>query len=398
MALNAKRRNASGSMRWSMQLLLAALVALTTGCADLSYLHQATAGHLRLLWKARPVTDVINDPQSTERLKGQLLAAQNIRSYATQALALPDNSSYTRFVDAGTPFVVWNVLATQELSLKLESFCFLVVGCLNYKGYYSEADARAFADTLRQQGLEVSVAGVPAYSTLGWTPDPLVNTFVYYPKGELARLIFHELAHQVLYVADDTAFNESFATAVEELGVEQWLQTQADGAVRTEYETFDARRKRFQTLLQDTRAELKQLFDTDMPAQEKRKGRDDIFSTLQARYEQVKRDEWDGYAGYDRFFRSEVNTPRLAGHGLYRQWVPALKALFKQEGSDFKRFYKAAAALGKLDKSTRQQRLAAMENPELSDAVLLPDFIVGQGAGGNDGNPVLRARHLGEVH
>ncbi len=302
------------------------------------------------------------------------------------------------FAEPLLPFVVWNVLATQELSLKLESFCFWVVGCLSYKGYYSEVDARAFAEQLKRQGLDVTVAGVPAYSTLGWTPDPLVNTFVYYPKGELARLIFHELAHQVLYIANDTAFNESFATAVEELGVEQWLRMQADDRVRSDYEIFDARRKRFQGMLYDTRAELNSLFDSDLPADEKRAGRDAIFAALQSRYDSVKQNEWEGYAGYDRFFKSEVNVPRLAGHGLYRQWVPALKVLFRQEGSDFKRFYSAAAALGKLDRSARQQRLTAMENPELSDAVLLPDFIVGQRSGGDDSDAIIQPRHLREIN
>lgn len=403
MALNAHRCNA---LRRAVQrcktvlrtLALAALTVALGGCADLAYFHQAAAGHVGLVWKSRPLADVLADPQSPQRLKEQLQSAQAIRRFAVDALALPDNSSYTRYVDTGQPFVVWNVLATRELSLKLESFCFWVVGCLNYKGFYSEADAQALAQQLRQQGLEVAVAGVPAYSTLGWTPDPLVNTFIYYPKGELARLVFHELAHQVLYVADDTAFNESFATAVEELGVELWLQTQADGQVRREYEIFDARRKRFQVLLQDTRSALKALYDSDLPDEDKRKGRDSIFAELQARYRQVRDEEWGGYTGYDRFFRQEVNTPRLAGHGLYRQWVPALKTLFVRSGSDFRRFFDAAAELGRLEKSARQERLAAMENPELSGAVFLPDFIVRQGPGGNDSHTVLGAGDLGKIN
>jgi predicted aminopeptidase len=403
MALNAHRCNAlqRASLRcktWVRTLSLAALAITLGGCADMAYLHQAAAGHVGLVWKSRSLADVLADPQSSERLKDQLQAAQTIRRFAVDTLALPDNASYTRYVDTGQPFVVWNVLATRELSLKLESFCFWVVGCLNYKGYYSEADAQAFAQLLRERGLEVTVAGVPAYSTLGWTPDPLVNTFIYYPKGELARLVFHELAHQVLYVADDTAFNESFATAVEELGVELWLQNQADGQVRREYEIFDVRRKRFQALLQHTRAALKALYDSDLPDADKRTGRDAIFADLQARYRQVREEEWGGYAGYDRFFRQEVNTPRLAGHGLYRQWVPALKALFVRSGSDFKRFFEAAADLGRLEKSARQQRLAAMENPELSGAVFLPDFIVRERASGNDSHTVLGAGDLGKIN
>lgn len=373
------------------------LIPALSGCADLAYFKQAASGHLSLLWKARLLDDVLADAQTPERLRDQLATVKQIRHYASTELALPDNLSYTRYADTGQPYVVWNVLATQPLSLKLEPFCFPIVGCLSYKGFYREADARAAADQLRQQGLEVAVAGVPAYSTLGWTPDPVVNTFVFYPKGELARLIFHELAHQVLYIADDTAFNESFASAVEELGIERWLESHASDPIRIDYARFDARRRRFQALLHDTRAELQALYELDLPQDDKRLQRDRIFGALQSRYQAVRNTEWGGYGGYDRFFEQDVNGPRLAGHGLYRRWVPAFKALFERSGRDFGQFYAAAAALGQLPRSTREQRLAAMENPELADTVLLPDFIVREGAGRNDRNPVLWTGELRKV-
>lgn len=378
-------------------MLLVILLPLLGACADLAYFRQAAVGHLTLLWNARPVDAVMSDVATPEKLKVQLQAARDIRRFASDVMQLPDNRSYTRYVDTGQRFAVWNVLATEELSLKLVTHCFPFTGCVSYKGFYSEADARQFAAGLREKGLEATVAGVPAYSTLGWTPDPLLNTFIHYPQGELARLIFHELAHQVLYIADDTTFNESFASAVEEIGVELWLEQQGNPAITAEYRQFDARRKDFQRMLMQTRQQLEQAFGADIPRQEKQASRDRIFEGLQQQYRQLREGPWQDFAGYDRFFREELNAPRLAGFGLYRQWVPALRSLFVNNGRDFARFYAAAAELGKLDRSAREQRLSAMENPELATAVLLPDLVVGQGAGGNHRDPVIRTGHLREI-
>ena len=211
----------------------AAVLAIATlsGCADLGYYWQSVSGHLSVLNAARPVDDWLTDAHASAALKTRLALASRIRSFAVTELKLPDNASYHRYADLHRSAVVWNVVAAPELSLTLKTWCFAVAGCVGYRGYFSQTEAKSEANELKAQGLEVAVQGVPAYSTLGWLNwaggDPLLSTFIGYPEGELARLVFHELAHQVVYAPGDTVFNESFATAVERLGVQRWLEARA---------------------------------------------------------------------------------------------------------------------------------------------------------------------------
>ena len=242
-------------MAWTRcNTLLAALLAAASlaGCADLGYYWQSVNGHLTMLNAARPVHDWLNDAQTPALLKDRLALAQRIRRFAVVELKLPDNPSYQRYADLHRSAVVWNVVAAPPFSLTLRTWCFPVAGCVGYRGYFNEAEARLEAARLAAEGLETSVYGVPAYSTLGWMNwaggDPLLNTFVAYPEGELARIIFHELAHQVLYVQGDTMFNESFATAVERLGGEMWLARYGSAQARGDYADFDARRRKFRAL------------------------------------------------------------------------------------------------------------------------------------------------------
>ncbi|TWG78815.1 putative aminopeptidase [Cupriavidus gilardii J11] len=254
--------------------------------------------------------------------------------------------SYRRYANLHRPYVVWSVFATPELSLELHKWCFLVVGCINYRGYYAQEDAQRYAATLRSQGLETYVAGVPAYSTLGYFDDPLLNTFVYLPEGELARMLFHELAHQVVYVRNDTTFNESFASAVEVAGVERWLATEASDDARASYRQYDARRRAFRALLQDTRQQLDTLYRSPVDDQAKRDGKAAIFARMRDRYGALK-ESWGGYSGYDRWFEQPLSNAHLAAVATYQQWVPAFLALFAQTGGDWKRFYAEVGRAGR---------------------------------------------------
>ncbi|HEX5737364.1 MAG TPA: aminopeptidase, partial [Hydrogenophaga sp.] len=254
-----------------MATLRAAFAMLLTaslgGCASpttgVGYYWQSVTGHLQLMRAARPVQAWIDDGQTPAALKKRLAIAQRMRVFAADELALPDNASYTRYADLQRRAAVYNVVAAPALELRLNNWCFPVVGCVGYRGYYSEADARAFADSLPRE-LDVAVYPVPAYSTLGWMNwaggDPLLNTFIGYPEGELARIVFHELAHQVVYVKNDTMFNESFATAVERLGGARWLAQKAGENARAEYAAFDARRRAFRALTLAARARLEAIY------------------------------------------------------------------------------------------------------------------------------------------
>jgi predicted aminopeptidase len=350
-------------LKTSQALVAWVLLTLLSGCADTRYYLQSLSGHLQLLQAAKPVEDWLADPQTPPALKERLALAQRLRSFASRELKLPDNASYHRYADLHRRAVVWNVVAAPELSLTLQTWCFPVAGCVGYRGYFSEADAQAQAAELQAQGLEVSVYGVPAYSTLGWMNwvggDPLLNTFINYPEGELARMIFHELAHQVLYVKGDTVFNESFATAVERLGSARWLQTHAGAAAQNDYAAFDARRRQFRALTLATRQQLSNIYK-----EKEAVGADlatlfamkkEAMSRFRADYAQLKAG-WGGYAGYDAWVAG-ANNAALGAQAAYDEGVPAFEALFEREDRDWQRFYDAVKRLAKLPAPERARAL-----------------------------------------
>lgn len=333
--------------------LVAGIVFFTllSACADTRYYLQSIGGHLQLMQAARPIEQWLADENAAPALKNRLALAQRIRSFAATDLLLPDNTSYQRYADLQRSFAVWNVVAAPELSLTVKTWCFPIAGCVAYRGYFDQAEARAQVPALQAEGLEVSVYGVPAYSTLGWLNwaggDPLLNTFVHYPEGELARLIFHELAHQVVYVKDDTLFNESFATAVERLGGARWLAAQGSQESQREYAALDARRRQFRALALATRQRLSAIYRlgemavVDRPAllAMKRQAMDDF----RADYARLKAG-WGGYPGYDAWVAG-ANNASLGIQAAYDELVPAFEALFEREGQDWQQFYDAVRRL-----------------------------------------------------
>ena len=342
--------------------LMAAL--LMGGCAGpssgLGYYWQSVSGHLKLMEAARPVDDWLEDTNTPEALRERLRLAQRIRAFASRELHLPDNASYRRYADLRRKAAVYNVVAAPALSLQLQQWCFPVVGCVGYRGYFDEADARAFADSLPRD-LEVAVYPVPAYSTLGWTNwaggDPLLNTFIGYPEGELARLVFHELAHQVAFAAGDTAFNESFATAVERLGGERWL-AQSTPHARTQYETFDARRRTFRALSGETRARLQTVYSNPATSDaQKTEQKAEVMANFRSQYAAL-RERWGGYKGFDAWV-ARANNASFGAQAAYDDLVPAFEALFQREGQDFPRFY---AAVKRLANTSPEARLAELQS------------------------------------
>ena len=354
-----------------MRLAAAGLAcAALTGCANLGYYWQSVSGHLQVINAARPVNDWLADPLAPDALKARLALSQRIRAFASAQLALPDNPSYRRYADLHRPAVVWNVVAAPALSLTLKTWCFPVTGCVGYQGYFNEADARAEAAAQARAGLEVSVYGVPAYSTLGWMNwaggDPLLNTFIHYPEGELARLIFHELAHQVVYASGDTPFNESFATAVERLGGQRWLATEAPESARQAYAVFNGRRQDFRALALRTRQSLQaiyepnQLLATNFAATNamKLEAKEAVMKQFRTRYATLKAG-WNGFAGYDAWV-AKANNASFGAQAAYDELVPGFEALFEQSGQRWPQFYAAVRALAAQSKADRR---TALETP-----------------------------------
>ena len=344
-----------------------AVGVLVSGCTDTRYLLQTATGHIQIMQAARPVDDWLGDDNTPPQLKQRLQTAQAIRRFAVSVLHLPDNASYQRYAQLQRRAVVWNVVAAPTYSLTLKTWCFPVTGCVGYRGYFEEHDAQALAAELRAQGLEASVYGVPAYSTLGWTNwlggDPLLSTFIHYPQGELARMIFHELAHQVLYVKDDTAFNESFATAVERLGSTAWLASQASPAAQTEYTAFDARRQAFRALTAHTRQALLAVYDPErLPkpdAEQLEAQKAAAYAEFRQAYAQLKA-RWGGYDRYDAWVAG-ANNAAFGALAAYDDWVDAFEALFRARSGDWPAFYAAAKELAELPPEQRTQRLRQLQ-------------------------------------
>ncbi|HEY2189967.1 MAG TPA: aminopeptidase [Caldimonas sp.] len=343
-------------------LVAAAGVCLTSGCATAGYYAHSVVGHLEILQAAHPVAQVLDDPTTSAALKERLALSQRIRDFAVHELDEPDNESYRRYADLHRAAAVWNVVAAPELSLTPKTWCFAIVGCVGYRGYYAEAKADALAAELRTDGLDVAVYPVPAYSTLGrlptggWLADPLLNTFIDYPEGELARLVFHELAHQVAFAAGDTAFNESFATTVEKIGAERWLAAHATPAAREEAARVESRRADFRDLTGRYRDELERLYASDADDVAKRAGKAAVLARLRADYAAMKASRWGGYAGYDHWF-ANANNAEFGVLASYTGLVPAFEQLFNREGRDFPRFYAEVRRIAALPAAERRGAL-----------------------------------------
>jgi predicted aminopeptidase len=335
-----------------------ALVSGLCGCTNIGYYYQAAEGQMQIWNRSRPIAQVIEDTRTPPQLRERLSLVLRMRDFASVELALPDNGSYRKYADLERPFVVWNVFAAAEFSVLPKEWCFPFAGCVVYRGYFSQARAEQFGEELRRKGLDVFVVGIPAYSTLGWFDDPVLNTVMRYPDAELARLIFHELAHQVVYVPGDTVFNESFAVAVEQEGVDRWLARYGDAAKRTAFDLYEQRKGAFIDLVMKYRDSLRTLYASAASDTEKRRKKAETFAAMKAQYLTLK-SSWGGYAGYDRFFAQELNNAHLVPVATYSELVAGFRRVLAENGGDFKRFYAAVREIGKLPKEQRQAKLKA---------------------------------------
>jgi predicted aminopeptidase len=359
MMMKNEPRRAVKAVRAAALAILAA--ALLSGCSTLSYYAQVISGHLEVMRGARTVDAMLRDAATPAELRERLLLAGEIRDFASRELALPDNGSYRRYVDLGRPFVVWNLVSAPELSVKPIDHCFPIAGCVSYRGYYAESDAREQAQQERSLGRDAYVGGVSAYSTLGWFDDPLLNTFVVHPEPELARLIFHELAHQAVYAAGDTVFNESFATVVEEEGVRRWLDRRGAAvseAERDRYQLVRERRREFVSLVMACGERMDALYRGPGNDQAKRAGKAALIAEFDADYRRLKA-SWGGFAGYDRILAGGINNALLASIANYTTQVPALAALLRAKHGDLAAFYREVRQLATLPKAARLRRLSA---------------------------------------
>ena len=332
------------------------------GCGTVGYYWQSVRGQFDIWGREQPIAEMIDAPATPAALKQKLVFALKAREFASAQLALPNNASYQRYANLERPYVVWNVFATPEFSTLPLNWCFVMAGCVSYRGYFAKTDAEAFAKHAADEGNDIYVGGVPAYSTLGWFADPVLNTFVNYPPVELARIIFHELAHQVVYVKGDTVFNESFAVTVEREGLRRWLAANGGDQDRRMVQAMRTQRADFVALVQRYRVKLEALYKQGREAgtapEPLRAAKQSAFAAMREDYAVLKA-RWGGYAGYDPWFAAPPSNARLASVNLYSEKVPAFEAMLEQQGRDLPKFYDAVKALAREDKAVRDARLDA---------------------------------------
>jgi len=312
-----------------MRILVSLLaLVLLGGCETLAYYAQAVGGQVSLMSRTRPAADLIADPATPQPLRERLALARDIRDYAVRELGLPDNASYRSYADIGRPYAVWNVVAAPEFSLEPLQSCFPIAGCVAYRGFFALADAEHYAQELRAQGNDAFVYGVAAYSTLGRFDDPLLSSFIRYPDAELARLIFHELSHQVAYVKDDSTFNESFAVVVEREGLRRWLAATGRVDAQKALQAGEERNKSFVAEIEQTRAKLRLLYRLRVAPEVMRERKRAELEALKAKL-----------AGSARFKDVAPNNAFLASFATYTELVPTFEHLLREEGGDLGRFY-----------------------------------------------------------
>ena len=353
-------------MHYARTFLILAAAAIAGGCATVGYYAQAVGGQLQILTSTRPISELLDDTRAdaempdvatplAPELKARLATILRVRDFATRALALPDNNSFRVYAEIDRSHVAWNVVATSEFSFTPKVWCFPVAGCVPYRGYFSHQSATKFAATLTQDRLDVRIAGVAAYSTLGWFADPVFSSQLRRNDTDIAALIFHELAHQQVYRRGDGAFNESFATAVEDEGLRRWLAESNDAAALASYQHDKTRRAQFVELLLKYRARLEDLYARPLPVESMRAAKADEFKALRAEYV-VLRQQWGGHNGYDAWFAQDLNNAHLASVGLYHQYVPAFQKILADVQGDLPAFYNMARVLSKLPASERAAR------------------------------------------
>jgi len=313
-------------------------VASLSGC----YYTQAVRGQLDVMRKREPISDVIVDVETSSELANRLRLVEEARAFSVSELGLPDNDSYRSYADVERDYVVWNVFAAPEFELEAKQWCFPVVGCVSYRGYFSDQAAHREAERLENKGFDVSVGGIAAYSTLGKFDDPVLNTMMRWEDVDLVATMFHELAHQLLYVKGDSAFNESFATAVEEFGIERWLTGRGLDAEMEKYLDGRRLRQRLMQLVASARIDLEEIFAEPIDVAKRRSAKSARLQLLEVA---IKREFEKSGRQVPAWVGAGLNNARLASMALYEGRLPEFRELLAECNDDIRCFYSAARAL-----------------------------------------------------
>ncbi len=331
-----------------------------SGCSTISYYHQSISGHFKLISKSEPISSIVNDSSRDEKLIKQLLLAEELRSFASNKLMLPENDSYRNYVQLDQPYVTWNVFAAPAYSIALRQWCFIIIGCVPYRGYFNLAEANSYAEQLSAHGLDVYVTGVPAYSTLGWFNDPLLSSML--DQGEIvtAAYIFHELAHQRFYLKGNGAFNEAFATAVEEIGVLHWLGEQGRDQDTQLYNDWLQQKSIFSEFVKSSRDEFEILYQQNYGIEKMQVEKEILISEMRRKFADLSSSN-PLIVKYSKWMSGPLNNAQLGAISLYRELVPVFHNIFDLCESDFIKFYRYVEKISKLPEVQRETMLISTE-------------------------------------
>lgn len=340
-------------------ILILFIVFSLPGCASIKYYSQSIQGQFEVIQKRQAITDIINKQDISSSLRNELMSVLLLRHFSTEQLGLPINNSYLSYTDLERDYVIWNIFANDEFSIEPLSWCYLIVGCLSYRGYFSQSEAEQHAMQLKKQGYDIYLGGVAAYSTLGWFDDPVLNTMLPWGETYLATVMFHELAHQQLYIKNDTEFNESYADAVAHIGVTKWLEQKQDKEQLKEYQLSQSHEKAFVALVIRYKSILDKLYKSSENENIKRKRKKDLFKKMRDEYFELTQ-EW-GANPYKKLFSSEMNNAKLASIVTYRKFVPAFLEIYEKLNKNLARFYSFSKLLSHCKPMKRKEILKTRE-------------------------------------
>lgn len=333
------------------------LVFCLSACSSPAYYLQAMSGQKKLMQSRQDIQSLLGDPATPAELAAQLESAEQIKAFAQDVLGLPLEGSYSSYVEVEGEALLWNVVATGEFSLEPKKWCFPVAGCVPYRGFFKQQKARESADRLAGKGMDVIVSPATAYSSLGWFNDPLLSTMFSGSDTRLAAYLFHELAHQRLYIKHDGLFNEGYASFVEETGVRTWLELNDQPDELQKWQQLEAVSKDFSRLVGKTRMRLARLYASDETDTALRQQKADIFSTLERDYQQLRDSQWQGKPYYAAWFNEPLNNARFALYNTYEGSHCAFQALWVESAGDWQEFHRLAEQKSRLAKDERREWL-----------------------------------------
>ena len=353
------------------RLLVSIMLLSLSGCADIGYYWHSASGHMALMNARVDIQTLLEDPATDDELRARLELVLKIREFARERLALPVGGSYRDYVELDRPWVSRNLFAAPEFSTQLHQWCYPVIGCASYRGYFDEARLQKYARQMQDDGLEIYLGQVPAYSTLGWFDDPVLSSFVYWPDYRLAGLLFHELTHQQLYIDDDTTFNESFASAVQQVGTELWLASRGQTEQLEGFRRWLDYRAEVIALIESTRDQLGELYALELDAPSMRLRKAERFDAARAEHARIA-EKFEISGGFTRWFAGELNNARIGSVSTYNSRLPAFLAMIDVHRKDFTAFFDYAAKIGALEREARDRCLDAWARSDGPDENACP--------------------------